>query len=368
MNRNLQLTFFIILFALLPIISIIPLQLNSEIQSPLAVQKKVLAFYYSWYGNTTDYTDPAYNITDFSPSGWFHWNEGGANPPTTVGSTNYPELGLYDSCDPDLIKTHFVMAEYAGIDAFICTWWDIGGITDIAFRNILNIANNVSPSLNFTIYYEAYSGRLLSLPLPEREIIMAQELIYVLETYSANEYFLKINNIPVIFIYSTFTSPYSSWANIFSQVRAEFGPCYFVGDILPNHYKDELAQVWDGLHIYNPTSTIEYQRMLTGSTGWDVSHVYEGIGQTAHLYNKLYAATVIPGYDDTVIRDPGIVIQRNGLETYDTLWISAINASADWVLITSFNEWHEGTEIEPSLEYSDLFLNRTKYWTNIFHS
>ena len=367
-TRNLQLTFFVILFALLPLISIIPLQLDSEIQSPLAAQKQVLAFYYSWYGNTTDYTDPAYNITDFTPSGWAHWNGPGLNPPTTIASTNYPELGAYDSCDPDLIKTHFSMAEYAGIDAFICTWWSIGDYTDIAFNNILNMANNVSPSLNFTVYYEAYSGRLLSLPAPEREITMAQELIYVLETYGANNHFLKINNVPVIFIYSTFTSPFSSWRNIFSRVRAEFGPCYFVGDILPNHYKDELAQVFDGIHIYNPTMTIDFQRMLTGSSEWDVSHVYESIGQTAHLYNKLYAATVIPGYNDTIIREPGIVIQRNGMQTYDKLWETAIQASADWILITSFNEWHEGTEIESSLEYHDLYLNRTRNWTNLFHA
>ena len=367
-TRNLQFTIFVILFTLMPLISIIPLQLDSEIQSPLAVQKQVLAFYYSWYGNTTDYTDPANNITDFSPSSWVHWNEGGTNPPTTIGSTNWPELGLYDSCDPDLIKAHFSMAEYAGIDAFICTWWAISHDTDIAFNNILNMANNVSPSLNFTVYYEAYSGRLLSLPQPEREITMAQEFVYILETYSANDYFLKINGVPVIFIYSTFTSPFSSWRNIFSQVRAEFGPCYFVGDILATHYKDELVQVFDGIHLYNPTVTIDFQRMLTGSSEWDVSHIYESMGQTAHLYNKLYAATVIPGYDDTVIRVPGIVIPRNGFQTYDTLWQNAIQASADWVLITSFNEWHEGSEIEPSLEHQDLYLNRTKYWTNIFHS
>ena len=96
--------------------------------------------------------------------------------------------------------------------------------------------------------------------------------------------------------------------------------------------------------------------------------VYESMGQTAHLYNKLYAATVIPGYDDVIIRDPGIIVPRNGLQTYDLLWQSAIQASADWILITSFNEWHEGTEIETSLEHSDLYLNRTRYWTNIFHA
>ncbi len=366
-KRSMELAFFVILFMLMPLITIITFHLDSEIQSPLAVQKKVLAFYYSWYGNTTDYTDPAYNITDFTPSWWSHWNYPGLNPPATIASTDYPELGAYDCSDPNLIKTHFKWANDSRIDGFICTWWGINDATDIAFQNILNIANNVSTSLNFTVYYEAYQDRLLSLPVLEREIIIAQELKYILETYGSDPYFLKINNVPVIFIYLTYASPFSLWQNVISNIKKEHA-CYFIGDVLPcPSVKDELVQIFDGIHIYNPTSIIEYQRILTGSSEWDVSAIYESMGQTAHFYNKLYAATVIPGYNDTVIRDPGIVIERNGMETYDRLWETAIQASADWILITSFNEWHEGTEIEPSLEYNNLYINSTFEWSNRFH-
>ena len=34
-------------------------------------------------------------------------------------------------------------------------------------------------------------------------------------------------------------------------------------------------------------------------------------------------------------------------------------SGADWILICTFSEWHEGTEIEPSLEYGDLYINIT---------
>ena len=33
---------------------------------------------------------------------------------------------------------------------------------------------------------------------------------------------------------------------------------------------------------------------------------------------------------------------------YDNEWKAAIAAHARWVGITSFNEWHEGTQIEPA--------------------
>ena len=34
--------------------------------------------------------------------------------------------------------------------------------------------------------------------------------------------------------------------------------------------------------------------------------------------------------------------------TYDGMWRSAVRAAADVVTITSYNEWHEGTQIEPA--------------------
>ena len=44
----------------------------------------------------------------------------------------------------------------------------------------------------------------------------------------------------------------------------------------------------------------------------------------------------------------------------------AIAAHPDYVLITSWNEWHEGSEIEPSVEYGSLFLNATSVFSREF--
>jgi hypothetical protein len=41
------------------------------------------------------------------------------------------------------------------------------------------------------------------------------------------------------------------------------------------------------------------------------------------------------------------------------LWEEAIRAQPDWVLLTSWNEWHEGSEIEPSWEDGDQYLRLT---------
>ena len=53
---------------------------------------------------------------------------------------------------------------------------------------------------------------------------------------------------------------------------------------------------------------------------------------------------------------------------YRDMWEKVMLSDPQWVLITSFNEWHEGTEIEPSLDYGDLYLNLTKYYYSLFEA
>ena len=69
------------------------------------------------------------------------------------------------------------------------------------------------------------------------------------------------------------------------------------------------------------------------------------------LGDRLTCGTVIPGYDDTKVRSEGRVITRNGTKTYRDYWNIINGVDVDWVFITSWNEWHEGTEIEPSVEH-----------------
>ena len=77
--------------------------------------------------------------------------------------------------------------------------------------------------------------------------------------------------------------------------------------------------------------------------------------------------------------------QRANGQTYDRLWSAAIAAAPDIVTITSYNEWGEGTQIEPAqarLGYASYdgawglrgtaaqmaYLTRTAYWVGRFHT
>ena len=67
---------------------------------------------------------------------------------------------------------------------------------------------------------------------------------------------------------------------------------------------------------------------------------------------------------------------------YDKMFCNAILSESNIIAVTSFNEWHEGTQIEPAIpkfistftyaDYGELspeyYLDRTRFWTDKFHS
>jgi transposase len=51
---------------------------------------------------------------------------------------------------------------------------------------------------------------------------------------------------------------------------------------------------------------------------------------------------------------------------YDAQWLAAIAARPDWVLVTSWNEWYENTQIETSELYGDAYVRSTAAWARRF--
>jgi glycoprotein endo-alpha-1,2-mannosidase len=70
----------------------------------------------------------------------------------------------------------------------------------------------------------------------------------------------------------------------------------------------------------------------------------------------LFIPSIGPGYDDTRVRPwnaQNIRARGNGGTYYKQHFEMAHAAKADLVSITSFNEWHEGTQIEAAIPYRD---------------
>ena len=76
---------------------------------------------------------------------------------------------------------------------------------------------------------------------------------------------------------------------------------------------------------------------------------------------------VLGGYNDKFARPSlwfEIPRKIDGEDTYDWAWKVALKQNPDYILITSWNEFFEGTAIEPSVEYGDYYLNKTQEWVS----
>lgn len=316
-----------------------------------AAGRRVLAFYYNWYGT------PA-----FQQGSWKHWDEcrGCTHDPKKAiqavsprdgrkltvpdtGTKNHP-MQLYDSNDPALILQHLKMAERAGIDAFIVSWWGRGGSEDRAFRTALDLARAARSAVKFTIYYERVPSFFVD---PEGKV--ADDFRYLREQYAGHPSFLREQDKPVFFIYGRALGQMKpeQWAAAVARIRSQ-GPVLLIADRLEAGW----LEIFDGLHEYNPVRQVLEKA--------DMPARYRNTVALCRPRSKISSATVIPGYDDSNIgRSRVLVADRETGGLYRRLWEAALEAGPDWILITSFNEWHEGSEIEPSVEWGDLFLRLT---------
>ena len=296
------------------------------------VPRQVLAFYYDWYGNPT------------ISGGWSHWEHVDTASKQIGSSTHYPQLGAYDSHDPKVVEQHFRWIKQAGISGLIVTWWAQGDFHDRTMPLLLDTAQK--QGLAITVYFETvHQGGGL------------KDVLYLLEKYGKHPAWLKVNGKPVLFVYGRAVGEVKldGWLKVISQANERFpGGALFIGD----HISKEAARVFDGIHTYNPTGSTA-GKAPEQIRAWAKANYPQWVAEAGP--DRIACVTVIPGYDDSKLGRPSPRpnTDRNDGQTYQILWEEAMAARPDWILITSWNEWHEGSEIEPSIENGDRALKTT---------
>jgi hypothetical protein len=105
----------------------------------------------------------------------------------------------------------------------------------------------------------------------------------------------------------------------------------------------------------------------------------------AHALHLVCSPSVGPGYDGRRAGETAGARSRQNGATYDRLWSAALAATPDIVSVTSYNEWGEGTQIEPAQAHhgyasydgawglvgapaQTAYLTRTAYWATRLHA
>ncbi len=320
-----------------------PFLVNDALANP--AEHRVMAFYYPWYG-TAD-----------GPGGagrTIHWGKIDAENQDIAASTHYPALGAYDSHDVAVINTHCEQAKAAHIDTLIVSWWGHGDYTDRVMTKILDAC--ATHGLKACIYYER-------VPEPQTAETAARDIIKVLEKYGDHPAYLKAEGHPVVFVYGRAVNELglTAWYEAVQAIKVGYkGGVTAIGD----QFSYGAARVFDGVHTYNTAGSIT-KLSLDELRTW-ACDTYTSWVQLADRAHKISTITIIPGYDDTKIRTPGLAVQRFDGKLYEVEWDCVMKADPDWVLITSFNEWHEGSEIEPSAESGRKYLDLTTEYAGRF--
>ncbi len=300
--------------------------------------KEVLVFYYGWYDNPQTKWGPV------DPASGH------------VGNTAHsPRLGTYSSHDPKIMEQHFAWAKKAGITGFIWSyaWWKTED--NASLPRMLDLAQK--SGMHMTVYYEG---------IPHNQAgEAAKDIAGLLERYAKHPAWLKVRGKPVLFVYGRAVNQIKldGWKEVIAAVNAKYpGGAFFVGDGI----SERNAKVFDAVHTYNITAR------TAGMTVDTIRHWAKKMYARAVTISgdRVSCLTIIPGYDDTRATParpaPRPTTDRHDGATYRVLWEEAIAARPNWVLITSWNEWFEGSEIEPSTECGDTALKTTGEFSRKF--
>jgi hypothetical protein len=286
------------------------------VQSNAQGERLVLAFYYAWYDEST-------------------WQKPLPDQPSQP----------YTSTDPAAMERHVAWAQQAGIDAFVQSWYGPqveNNQTEPNFAALLEIA--AGRGFQAAVDFEVGSPFLHS----QEDVVAA--LQYLLTTHATHPGYLKVNGRPVIFFWRQDLYSVETWHTIRQQVDPQRNAIWIAEGV----NLDMLAP-FDGNHLYSVAWDPDPASVLTR---WG-ARVRDWSAQ--HGAFRYWVATTMPGYDDHVTgRANAFTRPRAAGAYYRSCWEGAVESGADWVVVTSFNEWMEGSYIEPSVNYGETYLNLTR--------
>jgi hypothetical protein len=290
---------------------------------------KVAAFYYPWYGNPE---------TDGK---WIHWTQNNHLPPDDISSDYFPALGAYSSNDPAVVAQHMKWLRQAGVGVIITSWWGQGSREDQAVPLLLQTAEEYGIKVAF--HLEPYNGRTAE--------TLLSDIRYLYEHYGSSPAFFR----------STATSRYS-------PDPASKG-MFFVWNIGAKGAEGERVEAEYWREAMDAVHGLQEGALIIANTkdgSWIHDGHFDGLYNYATLHleesngfdwarslppDSLYVPSVIPGFSAKRVGYPDrTYVERRDGETYNEQWTAALGAGVqpELVTITSFNEWHEGSIIEPA--------------------
>ncbi len=299
----------------------------------------------------------------------YHWkmqkmdpNIVDGNGKRQIASHYYPQIGPYDSSDPDVIDYQLLLMKLAGVDGVLIDWYGTAGnVGDIAtnLRNSDSIANRTMRSgLKFGLVIEdRFTGGDVN--------IQTNSMIYVKNNYFTKSNYFRFgsDNAPVVGIFGPDQiQTEAGWTSVFSGAGIADNQIQF----LPLEYQGGEAGIHaDGEYAW------PYQSPGTSDHATQVENFYKSRAPQ----QKIAMGVVYPGFDDFYAQgeNGGVSffnIPANGIQTLNQMigLANQYSNDIDIVQLATWNDYGEGTMFEPTQEFGYSLLVRLQQYTGVSYT
>ena len=317
--------------------------IDNQVLTPIADNMKIGCFYYPWYGENR------------------HWDD----------YLGQPVLGEYNSQSVEVMDQHLHWAINHGVDFFLMSWWGKNSYEDNSLERYFDEVE-IPDYFKVGILYEAphLLGRTNDGLIDFNETTVIQVLKddfeYLANTYFSRDQYLKIDRKPVVYFYLTriFTGDYVAKLAELRQYVSDLGfELYLIGDQVywqsPNTDSErQLMKQFDAVSSYNMHASVPD---IATNFVEKVSLSYAEWFEVAEANSIDFVPNVMPGYNDTAGRVGNPIIARNEAD-FQQFCKESLNylSPQNMVLVTSWNEWHEYTSVEPDQTYNLSYLEIIK--------
>lgn len=288
---------------------------------------------------------PWFQSKDVSGYWGSHWRMTNKDPEIIDGdgkrqiaSHYYPLIGPYDSKDPDVIEYHLLLMKYAGVDGVLIDWYSSHNIND--YKPLLTASNALvdkidDVGLTFGLVYEDYTAKAVDDQSSKTAMQAAQaDMLYMQENYFNKKEYITINNGPLLLTFGPrqFKKP-SEWAEIFSGLKQ----------------KPKFLPLWGHTAYTGENDNGEYAWVDFDPTFSELNSFY-----TRQSHVEISVGSAYPRFHDYYVeggtgQSYGYVDFNNGQTLINTLQ-KATDRGAQYLQLVTWNDFGEGTVIEPTLE------------------
>jgi glycoprotein endo-alpha-1,2-mannosidase len=284
----------------------------------MPVNRRVAAMYYPWFASQ-----------DFDGY-WNEWDQLGRRPPRNWASEYEPLLGLYSSRNPDVLEQHMQWVRRAGVGTLVAAWFGPNS-NDDDIRLLMQAAER----------YDIQVALRIEGDVPGNPGLLPAAIRYLSRTFANRPNYARIASAsptdpraterPLVFVFGV-DSKFDEWTAAMRTVRSQTDRPFV------------LASGWDR----NAVIEGGMDGMALGPIPQPESGNYTEMRLLPS--NAIFVPSITPGFASIY----------NRTERFDRLGGSLMDRQFEWairsgttpamIMITSFNRWSDGSQIEPVVQ------------------